>query len=206
MLFRLLTLLCVFVAASLLLVAPFLVKGWRRKGLCLFGGLAAIAGYLAVGELHYQRLFDQVRTHHLRSLTASLDRYVQQQGHWPLAEAGKTVAVRLTDRPLPSHPARREDQPGVRYRDYTDLVAALQTALGADTPVPIDPQKAALTAPNWYLYRVDDTGYSLTAAFFFAGPCTRRVGFGDHRLTVGTRPNTVPLAELDRCLGASDHP
>jgi len=202
MLFRLLSLATFLLAAVLLFLVPFLVRGRSRKiAALLAGGIAALV-FADSEEIQYQHRFDYLRARHLATFARQIDAYRQQTGHCPLASAAGPLVVRLHAGPLPADPGRYDGAVGT-VRDAGALRKELRRVLGEQVQLPVDPQGfryAYLVAPNWYLYRVDGDRCELTGWLFHHRPCTSDEGYGRQRLTVGTAPGDLSADQVDACL------
>lgn len=164
-----------------LFIGPFRFKRWPHKIASVFVGLLLLGGSTHLAHGAYHVWADQRRIADVSQIARIVDEFHSRTGRYPLASLNipVTVGVNITLDELP--PRYTQPPPGApgEIVPYSVLLAELRSVLGDDLELPMDPQRVAVYAPNFYQYQYyDDGSYYVSVNLYYEIPGTERLA--DH--------------------------
>ena len=155
-------------------------------GAALVVVVAGGAWLVARGEDDFQRDADTVRMRHLAYYAAPLEEYHDSTGHYPLQDRQMPSLVLVA----PTGTETIEGGPPFPHERVSTAAwfGEMSRVLGRRVAERYDPQLAAVSAPNFYIYVVTPEGYWLTVHPSAANAFTQRNPGGYHEIVVTSHP------------------
>jgi len=165
------------------------MKRWNLYSVAgLIFAVGGAVAYYGWAEEDYQRCADTVRQEDMFAIAQMVEDYQETAGHYPFQTTDETVTeALLASRDLSE--IERRGPPGdpmtiidkdVFYDEVARVLGAKQVKRLAD------PQKVAVSAPNFYQYRVYSGGYSISVNLYNPVPQSVELGPNYHKLQVGS--------------------
>lgn len=139
-------------------------------------------------ELDYQRATDPKRVEDVHKIAELVEKFHEKAGRYPLTNGDFKLPV---DVPITK---KKYNWPASTVQMHT-FEEKLNSVLGSNTKVPVDPQKVdALGGRRLYWYYSDGKDYIVSAYLFFETANTRSIGPYTHKYQVGS--TSVPEKKI----------
>lgn len=151
----------------------------------LLGGVGALYWWV---EEDYQRCADALRQDDMFTIAQMVEDYHDITDRYPFQPTdGSEVEALLASRDLTEEERRGPAERPMTILDKDAFYDELERVLGPkEVKRRTDPQKVAVTAPNFYQYHVTKDGYSVSVNLYNAVPQSRELGPHYHKLQVGS--------------------
>ncbi|MCB9807672.1 hypothetical protein H6770_00255 [Candidatus Peribacteria bacterium] len=144
-------------------------------GILILIAIAAMYQYL---ESSYQTKADAIRIADVNHIASLVSKYHQATHRFPFQKESDEIGIMISvyiDGKSTVNIQESISPISERIYSYQKFVDELQSVLGNDAVVPMDPQKVPSFGPNWYVYSVQNGNYFIAAHLYHKNSNARYV-------------------------------